>query len=264
MPALNKIQQSFRRSLKTYDENAFVQLEIAETLIKVFSGHCIHTRHFPQVLELGCGTGFLTKALLNAYSVQELYLNDLVEECEPVLVEQLRSFVGKQLHSWEFVSGDINKLNINEQYNLVCSSSSLQWVNDLPVVLMKIASCLRSKGWLVLSSFGSGHFFELNELNQSLGNKSLNLNYATETQWNQLLESEFEIKSIESQTITVWFDSVEEMLKHLRNTGVNGNARQQWSQKSFNEFARSYESKFAKQGRLPLSYEPIFIIAQKN
>ena len=264
MPALNKIQQSFRRSLKTYDENAFVQLEIAETLIKVFSDHCVQARHFPQVLELGCGTGFLTKALLNACSVQELYLNDLVEECEPVLVEQLRSFVGNQLGSWEFVSGDINKLNIDEQYDLVCSSSSLQWVDDLTVVLMKVASGLRSKGWLALSSFGPGHFFELNELNQSLGNKSESLNYATETQWKYLLERDFHIKSIESQTITVWFNSLEEMLKHLRNTGVNGNARQQWSQKLFTEFACSYESKFAKQGRLPLSYEPIFIIAQKN
>lgn len=264
MPALKKIQQSFRRSLKTYDENAFVQLEVAETLSKMLSEYCAQSTHFSQVLELGCGTGFLTKAILSRFTIQQLHSTDLVSECEVVLAEQLKPFLGEQLRSWEFVSADINQLNINKNHDLICSASSMQWVDDLSVVMAKIIAGLRSKGWLALSSFGPDHFSQLRELNQNFGNETSSLNYASDVQWRELLERDFEIKKIESQAMTIWFDSFHEMLQHLRNTGVNGNARQQWSQKNLSEFAYFYESTFAKQGCLPLSYEPIFIIAQKR
>lgn len=271
MSTLQKVQHSFRRSLKTYNEHAFVQLEIAQTLAKMLSEHCLidgktqsTQKDFERAFEIGCGTGFLTKALLNELSVKHFCLNDLVAECEAELLEELKPFIGKQLAEWQFFEGDINQIEIAAQHDLICSASSLQWVDDLPRVLEKITQSLRSQGWLALSSFTPEHFVELRELNHAHGNSNKHLNYADVAQWQELLSEQFDVKEIQVNKITVWFDTFDELLKHLRNTGVNGNARQQWTQTSLREFEQSYQSRFAQNGRLPLSYEPIFIVAKKR
>ena len=79
----------------------------------------------------------------------------------------------------------------------------------------------------------------------------------------ELLEKQFDLKKIEEQKITLWFDSVQEMLLHLRYTGVNGNTRQHWSQVQLQEFVELFEAEFSQNGRLPLTYAPIFIVAEK-
>lgn len=277
---LAKVQRSFRRSLKTYNENAFVQLEIAQTLIKML--HESFTKYeqvpyFERVFEIGSGTGFLTKALLENFEVNHLVINDLVEECKPIIAELLskdtRSSFDEKLKSekpsqlsWEFIEGDINECELKQKQNLICSSSTLQWVKDMPALLEKLYNNLSDGGCLAVGSFGQNHFLELRkvrELNQQADHVESALNYINEQDWRSLLATKFSIQDIQTHTITLWFDSFDELLKHLRNTGVNGNAREQWSQRKKEEFAMAYESLFAEQGKLPLSYEPIYIIANK-
>ncbi len=277
---LAKVQRSFRRSLKTYDENAFVQLEIAQTLMKMLHGSLTQNeqvRYFERVFEIGTGTGFLTKALLENFDINHLVLNDLVAECKPIIAELLSentlSSLGEKNKSeklsqlsWEFIEGDINECELTEKQNLICSSSTLQWVKDMPALLEKLHVNLSDGGCLAVSSFGQNHFSELRkirELNQQADRDKPILNYINEQGWRTLLATKFSVQDIQTHTITLWFDSFDELLKHLRNTGVNGNASEQWSQRKKQEFAKAYESLFAEQGKLPLSYEPIYIIANK-
>ncbi len=262
MPELHKVQQSFRRSLKTYNEHAFVQLEIAQTLAKLLFENS-SKQQLKRVFEIGCGTGFFTKDLLDKFVVQELYLNDLVAECEVVLSEILREFSESQRNVWRFSAADVNQLDFDGEFDLICSSSSLQWVTNLPALLKKIVDGLSSQGCLAISSFTSEHFYELQVINQQLGSYAQELNYVDLEQWRILLKEQFDLKMIEEQKITLWFDSAEEMLLHLRYTGVNGNARQHLSQARLKEFIQLYEAEYLRDGRLPLTYAPIFIVAEK-
>lgn len=283
---LAKVQRSFRRSLNTYDENAYVQLEIAQTLIKIL--HTQRTKHeqlthFDRVFEIGCGTGFLTNALLGNFDVSHLILNDLVAECElhiDALLSNITNSSGLPVNdfervgklsglSWEFIAGDINVSEIKPEQDLICSASSLQWVNDIPALLDKIHLNLSDDGCLALSSFGPNHFSELSELNkvnesqQQLNNIKSGLSYINQENWLTMLGSKFSIQDIQTHTITLWFDSFDELLKHLRNTGVNGNASGRWSQRIKQDFSERYEALFSQKGKLPLSYEPVFIVANK-
>ena len=259
---MQKVQQSFRRSLKTYNEHAFVQLEIAQTLAKLLFENSSKQR-FERIFEIGCGTGFFTKALLDRFAVQELCLNDLVAECEMILAEVLHAYSESQFQTWHFSAADANQLNLTGEFDLICASSSLQWVTDLPTLLNKMADSLSSQGCLAISSFTSGHFYELQTINQQLGSQRQELNYEDQLQWHELLDKQFDLKKIEEQKITLWFDSVQEMLLHLRYTGVNGNTRQHWSQVQLQEFVELFEAEFSQNGRLPLTYAPIFIVAEK-
>lgn len=261
MLELQKVQQSFRRSLRTYNEHAFVQLEIAQTLAKLLFDFSAK-QQFDRVFEIGCGTGFFTKALLNKFKVQELHLNDLVGECEMVLSEELQQYSALQLKDWSFSAEDVNQLNLVERFDLICAASSLQWVENLPLLINKIIAHLSPQAFLAFSSFTSEHFHELQIINQQLGSAVQKLNYVSKSQWHELLDEQFELLSLEEQKITLWFDSVEDLLRHLRYTGVNGNSGQQWGQKHLQDFVKIYNAEFSNNGRFPLTYTPIFIVAR--
>jgi len=262
MPELQKVQQSFRRSLNTYNEHAFVQLEIAQTLAKLLFENS-SKQALKRVFEIGCGTGFFTKALLDKFAVQELHLNDLVAECEVVLDEIMQQYFVSQQNIWSFSAADVNQLDFDGEFDLICSSSSLQWVTDLPTLIKKMVDGLSTSGYLAISSFTSEHFQELRIINQQLGNHAQKLNYVDLAQWRILLKEQFNLQKIEEQKVTLWFDSVEDVLLHLRYTGVNGNAGHHWSQSQLKEFVHLYEIEFSRDGRLPLTYAPIFIVAEK-
>ncbi|MGH1426759.1 MAG: malonyl-ACP O-methyltransferase BioC [Arenicella sp.] len=264
--SLEKVHQSFSRSLKTYDDNAFVQLEIAQTLVKILLDEFASNEQaavFESAFEIGCGTGFLTKALLENCEVKKLLLNDLVEDCEPVVEHMISKVLGSDL-SWDFLAGDVNTLPLPGNHHLVCSASALQWVNNMSALLLRLEQCLAPNGWLLLSSFSTRHFSQLREISVEMKNTSHDLTYLNHDDWRDLLDERFVVKNIQTHTITLTFDSVEDVLRHLRNTGVNGNARQQWSPARMKQFVQLYTSKFAQNGQYPLSYEPIYIFAQKK
>ena len=83
MLTLKKVEQSFRRSLQTYDQHAFVQLEIAQALAKILTDTKLTGRNLESVFEFGCGTGFLTKALLKQFNDKQYDLNDCLLYTSP-------------------------------------------------------------------------------------------------------------------------------------------------------------------------------------
>ena len=71
------IKNRFKKSLKTYDENAFVQKTVAEKLVNL-----LPCKDFSNILEIGCGSGILTKIINEKYNPELYVINDIVAECE--------------------------------------------------------------------------------------------------------------------------------------------------------------------------------------
>ena len=71
----------FARAIATYEAQATVQREAAERLAELMG------RHFhvlgPRILEVGCGTGLLTRRLLARFAPAELVANDLAAGALP-------------------------------------------------------------------------------------------------------------------------------------------------------------------------------------
>jgi malonyl-CoA O-methyltransferase len=263
MSQLAKIQQSFQRSLVTYDQHAYVQKNIAESLQGFLLSELSKQNdslQFEHVLEIGCGTGFFSKQLVECIDAKCWTFNDLVGDCECVLSDYLSSSKGKK--NWRFLAGDIESIVLPEGLDLVCSASTLQWVRDTPELLNRLPEKMIAKSWLALSSFGPNHFLELRNIQNQLDQDFMSLNYLNEDEWRRQLTEHYDIKLIKTQLQVEWFNTVEDVLKHLRKTGVNGNARQQWSQSRMKEFQATYEKEYAKDGKIPLSYEPVYVIAR--
>ena len=164
-----------------------------------------------------------------------------------------------------FIVGDIDKIAIPSSCDLICSASCAQWSTDLLGLLKRITFSLNEHGYIAISSFSEGQFKELTQLEEQAGiEPTASLNYWSEQTWKDHLESDYEIEIITKEQSRLWFDSVRELLLHLRLTGVNGNVGQTWNKRSLSEFETVYRDNFEVNGKVPLSYEPIFIIARKR
>jgi len=252
MATLAKVQHSFSRALASYEDHAVVQKECAKKLLEYLQNSALGT-HQSRIFEFGCGTGFLTKQLNQQLTSKELIVNDLVAECLDYLPQL----------ELDFIVGDIDQISLPNACDLICSASSIQWSRDIPNLLARFHTALKTNGHLAISSFSTNQFKELKVIEGNSG-KSSALRFLSKESWHEYLHTNYDVQVIEAHETVLWFRNVREILLHLRATGVNGIAGQVWSQQSLNKFEEEYRDKFEHNGKVPLTYHPIYVIAQKK
>ncbi|MCZ4270864.1 methyltransferase domain-containing protein [Maritalea porphyrae] len=246
-----RVATSFRRGLDSYEKNAVVQRQIAQHLANELMS-VRQANQFDRALEFGCGTGYLTKQLTDQFEINDLIINDLVAECE--------TKVGSIAPHSRFVAGPIQEIELPEQLDLVASSSAIQWIPDLSSLVEKTANKLKPGGWMALSGFGSDHFHEL----QALGSRAAAPSYTDCAELEVMLPDFMDVKHLKMDQIQLEFDGLAPLLRHLRNTGVNGNADGILTKANFKSFEERYANQFGHGGKLPLTYQPVWLIAQRQ
>lgn len=250
-----KIRQSFRRGLQSYNQHAEMQAQIAETLARLLA-EAGAPSHFGTGLEFGCGTGFLTERLRQRFSIGHLTLNDLVPESETYL----RRFCGDPARGTRFVAGSIETIELPDNLNLIASASTVQWLSDIPSLMERFADQLAPGGWLALSGFGHEQFAEL----QALGSNAAAPGYVDGEEWKGLLPDSMELILVRQDRQTMQFRSAQSLLNHLRKTGVNGQSGMRWTRSRLTDFKNRYRAQFSKEGMLTLTYDPVWVIARKH
>ena len=153
-----EVEQRFRRSRASYNDNARVQKMIVDRMVPMILSS---VKRVPEkILEIGCGTGLLTSQLQRTFPNVDLYLNDLVEElCYHAAtinqVPQMRCF-----------PGDVEKLFLPLSFDLSASASTFQWFTTPEETFMKLSKQLEQNGVLVFSTFGK---FNLREIRLTTG-----------------------------------------------------------------------------------------------
>lgn len=247
-----RLRASFRRGLETYHQDAVAQAHIARRLAE-FLRQAGAPEDFDSGFEFGCGTGFLTEALLANHRFGQLALNDLVPEAEAGLPALAR---GKA----SYVCGPVETVPLPKWVDLIASASTVQWIADLPELLQRLSEHLAPGGWLALSGFGHGQFRELQALGSSAGAPS----YADAQDWPAMLPQGLELVQIEQSALVLEFPSALDILRHLRRTGVNARAGGPWSRTRLTAFEADYRSRFGRDGRLPLTYDAVWVLARKR
>ncbi len=243
----NLIKERFEKNLSTYADNAIVQKHMAAELIADLATNCDKT--FNKILEIGCGTGNLTKEILNQLDFKELFVNDIVENA---LGTEISSNKIKTLY------GDCEKIEFPQNIDLVISNATFQWLENLPAFWDKIYASLNTKGVLAFNTFEEWNLYQIKTLT---GNA---LNYYKKSELENVLSKNFKIIHSYSQTMEIEFDSAQEVLKHLKRTGVNGLLATQWRKSDLQEFSEKYNHLFKNdKGKLVLTYKPVWFICAK-
>lgn len=241
------IKQRFEKNLSTYSENAVVQKHMASELVADLITNC--GKNFNKVLEIGCGTGTLTKELLNQIEFQELSVNDIVKDS---LSPEIASDKIKTQY------GDCETIQFPQNLDLVISNATFQWLENLPAVMDKIHACLNTNGILAFNTFEEWNLYQIKTLTGSA------LNYYRKSELENVLAKNFKIIHSYSQTMEIEFDSAQEVLKHLKMTGVNGLIATKWTKADLQEFSEKYNHLFKNdKGKLVLTYKPVWFICAK-
>lgn len=243
----NLIKKRFEKNLSSYEDNAFVQKHMASELMKNLTINC--GEGFTKILEIGCGTGILTKEIIEKISFEKIFVNDIVKNS---LSSEIQSNKIKEL------DGDCEEVQFPQDLDLVISNATFQWLQNLPAFLNKINTNLNSKGILAFSTFEEGNLYQISTLAQE------SLDYYTKLDLEKILKQHFQIISSHSQTLEIEFDNAQEVLQHFKLTGVNALTQTKWTKTDLKKFQDKYSLLFKNDdGKLVLTYKPVWFICGK-
>lgn len=250
---LNKynIAKHFQRSLDTYDSAAIIQQELAVQLVTAITNNS--RGEFVRGLEVGCGTGGLTIPLIEKINIQELFINDLVFECETKVKEKINP---KQDVKIRPLFGDIEQIEIPNNLDIIVSSSTLQWLNDPNMFMNSIVQRLNVDGIIALSFFTKGTLAELRDIIQ------VGLDYLTEAEVTSSLSAKIDIVFSRTTTHTSLHPNLRSLLHNLKDTGVGGVGNYRWTKGNLVTAEKQYLEKFGDTGGLPVTYENIVVIGK--
>jgi malonyl-CoA O-methyltransferase len=145
------IEKRFSAAVETYDRHARPQLSLARSVCDVLP------EIYPeQILELGCGTGQLTRLLVDQFPD---VLIDAVDLSEKMIEYSRKKF--KRFSQVTWIHGDAQTWRAKDPYPLIVSSAALHWVPSLRETFENIFQCLEKDGFFSLGMMLNGTLKEL-------------------------------------------------------------------------------------------------------
>ena len=150
------VAQSFGARAETYDEHADLQRGVAQRLANL-----LPPLTSPRVIELGCGTGLLSRHLLARYPDGTFLLTDLA----PSMVEQCRrNLVGAARRRIKFEIMDAARPTADRPFDLIAISMTLHWLADPVAALATLRQRLAPGGVLIYATISGKSFPEWREV----------------------------------------------------------------------------------------------------
>lgn len=236
------VKNRFAKNLNTYVENAVVQMNMAKRLFDL-----LPNKNFSNILELGCGTGFLTSLASDNLNYNSYTAIDIVKECEP--------YIKNINENIDFITEDIESLNLNKKYDLIISNAAFQWLNDFEKFITNLKNHLTKNGIILFSTFGPKNFQEISKV------ANISLKYYSIDELKNIL-SIYSIEYIEEDSVIKNFKTTKEMFEHMKKTGVNAISEKTWTLKDMKEFKEEYAKLY--NDNIHLTYNPIYVLLGVN
>lgn len=147
----NKVIACFNNAANTYDNNCSVQLEVGLELINKL---LLLTPTYNNIIDLGCGTGIVTKKLSERFPEANIHAIDIA--CHLLKIAQNR-LAENNVNVYERDFDNLSKA----QFELAFANMSLQWSVFLPKSFISIRNSLKENGILAFSLPLIGTFSEL-------------------------------------------------------------------------------------------------------
>ncbi len=161
MSGKQRIIDAFSSASATYEQAATAQKVIAGRLADKVMGLSLPAS--PRVLEIGCGTGFLSRSLLERIKGGEWILSDI----SPAMLARCQENIHDSRIQWRVMDGEYPDLSPNS-IDLIVSSLAVQWFSDLEPALERLKALLKPQGHLLFVTLGSDSFKEWRIAHQAL------------------------------------------------------------------------------------------------
>ncbi|MGE5515725.1 MAG: methyltransferase domain-containing protein [Bacteroidota bacterium] len=161
MTRKQQVADAFAAAATTYDSAATAQAEAADRMVELVAGLALPAR--PTVLEVGCGTGLLTRRLL-----PRIGGDWLVTDLSQTMVATAKAAVASDAAQFRVMDAEHPDAPLG-LFDLIVSNLAAQWFCDLGRAVNQLRACLAPGGTLVLSTLGAGSFAQWRDAHQAQG-----------------------------------------------------------------------------------------------
>ncbi|MFW9267084.1 malonyl-ACP O-methyltransferase BioC [Pseudomonas sp. NR3] len=256
LPDKRQVAASFSRAAASYDSVAELQRDVGGQLL----GRLPSSLDPQRWLDLGCGTGYFTRALGARFGEDAGLALDIAEG---MLIHARPQ--GGAAH---FIAGDAERLPLHSaSCDLVFSSLAVQWCDDFASVLREAHRVLRPGGLFAFTSLCVGTLYELRDSwRQVDGLVHVNRFRDFETYRQLCATSGLNVLSLENQPHVLHYPDVRSLTHELkalgahnlnpgRPGGLTGRAR-------ILALVEAYEQFRQVQG-LPATYQAVYAVLEK-
>ena len=252
------ISQSFGEAASYYEEHATLRKDIADRLIASLQPWRDIIPSGP-IIELGCGTGFVTQGLAEMYANRQLEVTDLspkmIDFCEQKFADR---------EGLEFSVLDAEDPPYNEpHYALSVSGFTAHWFDDPALTLGKWLEATQPGGLLLASFPGNESFPKWKKYCQELG-----LPFTG----NSLPDVEEVVVKMSvgpsqvdyyEDTVTRTFDSAADFFKHLDKIGVSTQKEgRSLTSRELSMLIDHWDS--SEEGKVQVNYHVVFLAVKKD
>jgi len=273
-----QVQKNFSQNAITYDQYAVVQKEMArELFLKIKSTG----RNFRKILEIGCGTGFLTELLASEYPLAQITAIDIAPEMIVVAREKLAIFpnINYIEADGEKLKGD--NISVDRSFDLIVSNVVFQWFTDYAAAFIQYHSFLEPTGYLIYSTLGAGTFKELyvclqdgNEGKSSctLGDHKIHNRRETfignRYLQKAMVNAGFQLAGVEQVIKIEYFNSCRYFLRALKMIGAHNHLTEELAEQGLGSgifsLIKKYDARFLDERGVPATYQCLYGWGQRT
>lgn len=237
-PDKESIAKNFYKSRLVYEENALVQKKMAEKLVSFLAAA------YDTILEIGIGSGTLTKLVYPACTFKQYYAIDIIEEN--------KDFLEKQFPKIRYSCFDMDSIKDfcpQQTFHLILSNAVIQWSANPAQLIQTCMEHLSPNGTLALSFFGEKNFYEIKDI------FGVGLSYLSHNEINEI-GKKYEIVHSSQEILELRFPDTISLLRHIKNTGVGGMSHTAVKKEQLKQYAEIYQNR--------LTYNPVYLILKKH
>ena len=250
---MSKIRNAFNSAASNYNDNAFLQNEIASRLAEKLKVISIK----PQtIIDLGSGTGLLSNKTAEIFPNANLICVDFAQQS--LLKNSQNLKVCANTYELPFASNSVD---------FIVSNLMMQWCSDLKALFNECFRVLKPEGLILFTTFGPDTLKELKRSWSAVDNSTHVNNFIDMHDiGDQMLQSGFQSPIMEMENITLTYEKALDLMHDLKSIGAQnvGNRSKALTGKTkFKKMIEMYES-YRTDGKLPATYEVIYGHAWKN
>ncbi|MCK4846883.1 MAG: methyltransferase domain-containing protein [Deltaproteobacteria bacterium] len=210
-----KVMRAFSKATNSYDTFAGLQRDVALKTVGLIDATP------KRILDIGCGTGNVTKELLKLYPDADVFAVDLSHSMVGATRQATKECDG-------FITADLEALPFADKtFDTIVSSLTYQWTKDLSLAMAEAFRVLSPDGTFVFSTLGPNTFKELNKIRADIlkttGRNGLSpsIEFASSDILSKAIKAAgFEIEALRAQEVRREYKDLFALLKTLKGIGA--------------------------------------------
>lgn len=255
-----QLRQAFNKAAHRYEATAVLQREVGQRIAERL---LLIQKQPDLILDVGSGTGQLTRILSRRYRQSRIIALDIAENML-YLARQQQSFWQRWRKRSYYLCADAEQIPLQDNsIDFIISNLALQWCDDLDSTLNEFRRLLRPDGLLMFSTFGPDTLREL-RLSWQQKDRYTHINTFIDMHdiGDALLRHGFSDPVMDMENFTLTYQNAIDVMRELKQIGAHnvtlGRPRGLTGRRRFQEIIRSYEQFRQPDGLLPASYEVIY------